>query len=222
MRQAVKSVMMVCVVVLASTVLTGCTDWKKKYNSLEVEHQNLKGLYENCVTSLDSNAAEQGQLNQQLASCQSELDALKKQKATAQDTGFKVGDVKVDEAAGTITVTLPNAILFASGKSALKSATSSELDHIYGVLRERYSGKQVDVVGHTDTDPIVKTKNLYKDNWELSAERALSVLRYLVDRGVRADGIRAVACGETRPIASNATAAGKAKNRRVEIVVHTR
>lgn len=222
MRHSVKSMMMVCAGVLAATVLTGCTDWKKEYNALDVEHQNLKGLYENCVTSLDSNASEQGQLNQQLASCQSELAALKSQKSAPQDTGFRVGDVTVDEAAGTITVTLPNAILFGSGKATLLKATSSELDHIYGVLRERYSGRQIDVVGHTDTDPIRKTKDLYKDNWDLSAERSLTVLRYLVDRGMSADKIRGVACGESRPVASNATAAGKAKNRRVEIVVHTR
>jgi len=112
--------------------------------------------------------------------------------------------------------------LFASGKATLKNATISELDDIYRVLRERYSGKQVDVVGHTDTDPIVKTKDLWKDNWDLSAGRSLTVLRYLVDKGVSPQNIRAVACGQSRPVASNATAAGKAKNRRVEIVVHMR
>jgi chemotaxis protein MotB len=203
-------------------MLTGCTNWKKKYESLDVEHQNLKGLYENCVTSLDGTAAEQGQLNQQLAACRSEVASLKQARAAQPDTGFKVGQVAVDKAAGTITVTLENAILFGPGKSSLKSATSSELDHIYSVLRERYSGKTVDVVGHTDSDPIRKTKKLYKDNWDLSAERALSVLRYLVDRGIRSEDIRAVACGQSRPVASNTSASGKAKNRRVEIVVHTR
>ena len=219
MRNSVRRVTMVCVMLVVATVLTGCTNWKKKYSSLEVEHQNLKGLYENCVTSLDGTAAEQGQLNQQLAACQSELNSLKSR--PAQDTGFK-GDVLVDEAKGTITVTLPNAILFNSGKATLKSATSSELDQIYSVLRERYAGKTVDIVGHTDTDPIRKTKKLYKDNWDLSAQRALTVLRYLVDRGVQTASVRGVACGESRPVASNASSSGKAKNRRVEIVVHTR
>jgi len=221
MRNNVRRMSMVCAMLVVATVFTGCTNWKKKYSSLEVEHQNLKGLYENCVTSLDGTAAEQGQLGQQLAACQSELNSLKSQKASAQDTGFK-GDVSVDEAKGTITVTLPNAILFNSGKATLKKATSSELDHIYSVLRERYSGKTVDVVGHTDTDPIRKTKKLYKDNWDLSAERALTVLRYLVDRGVQPAGVRGVACGQSRPVASNSSSSGKAKNRRVEIVVHTR
>ena len=74
-------------------------------------------------------------------------------------------------AAGTITVTLANTILFDSGKATLKSATSKELDHILGVLKDKYSGKTVDVVGHTDTEPIKKSS--WKDNWELSAQRAL-------------------------------------------------
>lgn len=216
MKHTVKKMVVVCSVMIVMSMLTGCTNWKKKYNSLDVEHQNLKGLYESCVTSLDTSAEEKARMSQ-------ELENLKKQlaqgKTASQATGFK-GDVKVDEAAGTITVTLPNEILFASGKATLKSATNAELDDIYRVLRERYSGRKVDVVGHTDTDPIVKTKDLWKDNWDLSAGRALTVLRYLVDKGVKPEQIRGVACGQARPVTSNATAAGKAKNRRVEIVVH--
>lgn len=222
MRHSVKRVTMVCAMLVAATVLTGCTNWKKKYNALDVDHQNLQGLYENCMTSLDGSAGQQSAVQQQLSDCQRQLAAAKQQAAAKpKDTGFQ-GDVKVDEAAGTITVTLENTVLFNSGKATLKKATSAELDHIYSVLRQRYAGKTVDVVGHTDTDPIRKTKNLYKDNWDLSAERALTVLRYLIDRGVSKEQICAVACGEARPVASNASSAGKAKNRRVEIVVHTR
>jgi chemotaxis protein MotB len=217
-KNTVGKMLVLCVVTAAMLSLTGCTNWKKKHNALDVEHQNLKGLYENCVASLDSTAAERAKMSQ-------ELEALKKQlqqgKSAQQATGFK-GDVKVDQNAGTITVTLPNSILFSSGKATLKSSTNSDLDHIYGVLRQRYNGKKVDVVGHTDTDPIRRTKNLWKDNWDLSAGRALTVLRYMVDKGVSPKDIRGVACGQSRPIASNANAAGKAKNRRVEIVVHMR
>jgi len=130
--------------------------------------------------------------------------------------------VAFDPAAGTITVTLPNTILFESGKAELKSATSAELDHILSVLKSKYSGKEIDVVGHTDTDPIAKTKDLWKDNWELSAERALSVARYLMAQGIPDGQVRASGCGPARPVAPNTTSAGKAKNRRVEIVVHMR
>ena len=73
-------------------------------------------------------------------------------------------------------------------------------------------------MGHTDTDPIQKSG--WKDNWQLSSERALSVARYLVSHGVPEKQVRAVARGSTQPVASNSTATGKAKNRRVEIVVH--
>lgn len=222
MTQTIKRMTWICAVMVTATMLTGCTNWKKKYESLDVEHQNLKGLYENCMTSLDGAAGDQSKIRQELAACQKDLAAARQQSKKTEDTGFKVGQVAVDDAAGTITVTLENKLLFNSGKAALKSTTSSELDHIYSVLRQRYAGKMVDVVGHTDTDPIRKTKNLYKDNWDLSAERALTVLRYLLDRGIAKEQICAIACGEARPVDSNSTAAGKAKNRRVEIVVHTR
>jgi chemotaxis protein MotB len=88
------------------------------------------------------------------------------------------------------------------------------------VLRQKYAGKSIDVVGHTDTDPIRKSE--WDDNWELSAQRALSVTRYLIERGIPDNLIQASGCGPARPIAPNTTTAGKAKNRRVEIIVHMR
>jgi len=184
-----------------------------------VEHQNLRGLYER-------ERAEKGQLAQQLTQGRQTIDELQKQieersQSPAEATGFGKGyDVAFDASAGTITVTLPNAILFDSGKATLKKATSTELDHIRSVLRDRYAGKMIDVVGHTDTDPIKKSP--WKDNLELSAQRSLSVVRYLKSRGVPAERVRAVGRGESKPIASNATASGKSRNRRVEIVVYMR
>jgi len=210
-------VLLICLVVFA--LLPGCTNWEKKYQALSVEHENLKGL-------LDRERSEKGQLADRISQDQMTIEELQRQieessKTPADVTGFGEGyDVAFDPSAGTITVTLPNAILFDSGKAELKKATSTELDHIRSVLRDKYAGKRVDVVGHTDTDPIKKSK--WKDNWELSAQRALSVLRYLVKRGISEKDIKAVGCGESQPIASNSTASGKAKNRRVEIVVHMR
>jgi len=200
-------------------LLSGCTNWEKKYQALSVEHENLRGL-------LERERSEKGVLADQVTQGQQTIEELQRQieqkrKTPAEASGFGEGyDVAFDPAAGTVTVTLPNALLFDSGKETLKSATIAELDHIRNVLRQKYSDKQVDVVGHTDTDPIKKSK--WKDNWELSAQRSLTVARYLIDRGISEGKIRAVGCGESRPIASNSTNAGKAKNRRVEIVVHIR
>ena len=152
---------------------------------------------------------------------QQTIEELKKQLSECKQSPFGEGyDVTVDSAAGTITVTLPNAILFSPGSARLRKETITELDHIHSVLRSSYPSKQIDVVGHTDSDPIRKSK--WADNWELSAQRALSVLRYLVNKGIPADQIRAVGRGESVPRASNATSSGKAQNRRVEIVVYMR
>jgi chemotaxis protein MotB len=201
----------------ALILLPGCTNWKKKYQALEVEHKNAKGL-------LDRERAEKGQLAEQVTASQQTIEELQKQieqmkKSPAEASGFGPGyDVKFDAQAGTVTVTLPNSILFDSGKANLKKGQINELDHITSVLQQQYAGRSVDVVGHTDSDPI--KKSTWKDNWELSSERALSVTRYLVEKGMTADKVRAVGCGESRPLAPNDSAANKAKNRRVEIVAH--
>ncbi|MHC4644705.1 MAG: OmpA/MotB family protein [Planctomycetota bacterium] len=205
-----------CMVWIA--LLSGCTDWKKEYEALDVAYKNLDGRHQLALK-------EKGELSEQYEQSQREIEELQRQiaeqkKTPAQATGFEGMDVAFDPAAGTITVTLPNTILFNPGKATLKKATSAQLDQIESVLRSKYSGKRIDVVGHTDSDPI--KKSAWRDNWQLSAERALAVTDYLVKRGIREDRIRAVGCGPARPVASNATAAGKAKNRRVEIVVYMR
>ncbi len=219
MRSVRKETIILLIGLISITFFSGCTNWKKKYAALNVEHQNLRGLYER-------ERAEKGQLAQQLTQGRQTIEELQKQieersQSPAEATGFGKGyDVAFDASAGTITVTLPNAILFDSGKATLKKATSTELDHIRSVLQERYAGKMIDVVGHTDTDPIKKSP--WKDNLELSAQRSLSVVRYLKSRGVPDERVRAVGRGESKPIASNATASGKSRNRRVEIVVYMR
>ena len=197
------------------TLFSGCTDWKKKYENQLAVSKNLEGL-------LLRERTEKSQIAEQ---SQKTIDDLQRQiaelnRSPAEATGFEGFDVKFDPSAGTITVTLENTILFSSGQATLKKATSRELDNIQSVLRQKYRNNQVDVVGHTDTDPIKKSK--WKDNLELSAQRALTVVRYLIDRGVDEKRIRAVGCGPSQPVASNATSAGKSKNRRVEIVVYIR
>jgi len=73
----------------------------------------------------------------------------------------------------------------------------------------------VTVAGHTDTIPINSTR--YQSNWELSAARAAGVARTLVSMGHDPDEVQVVAFGEYRPIDTNDTAEGRARNRRVEL-----
>ncbi len=201
-----KGLVGVMICLFAVSALSGCTNWKKKYQGALVENGNLKG-------QLERERNEKATMAQQLADMQ-------KQQAAGQNTTGFTGDVKIDPKAGTITVTLPDTVLFDSGKADLKKTSIQELDQIISTLRTRseYAARNIDIVGNTDSDPISKSN--WKDNWELSGQRALTVLRYMTSHGIDKDRVRFVGSGESKPVAPNSSASNKAKNRRVEIVVH--
>ena len=116
-------------------------------------------------------------------------------------------------------VILGSDILFASGQATLTTAGKKAIDEIAKDLTSRYAGQLVRVYGYTDSDPIKRSKKLWKDNLDLSANRAMAVPRYLISRGIKADRIETIAMGATHYVAANSTKAAKAKNRRVEIFV---
>ena len=83
------------------------------------------------------------------------------------------------------------------------------------MVNSEYATHDVLVYGHTDDVPIKKSG--WKDNFELSAQRALSVVRYIQGRGVNPTRLVAAGCGEHRPVVANTSSASRTKNRRVEI-----
>lgn len=120
----------------------------------------------------------------------------------------------------TIEVLLAD-VFFESGSADLTDQGMSRLDAIAERLREDYRDRTVRVEGHTDTQPIGPTlRQRYPTNWELSAARATAVVRYLQERHNMAPGrMEAVGFGAYDPVDSNATAEGRARNRRVRIAV---
>jgi chemotaxis protein MotB len=218
MRVARTKVVIPLACVVGLFLVSGCTDYKKKYDYLNVEHQNLQGRYEN-LEKTNQDLADRISKDQEL------INGLQKQieegKKTPSETLGLPGGV-LDPVAGTITVTLMNEILFDSGKATLKSSTNKELDQIITALNDKYKGKRIDVVGHTDTDPINKTKDKWDDNWDLSTARALAVAHYLMNHGIPDELVMAGGCGPARPVAPNNSTVNKGKNRRVEVVVHLR
>lgn len=126
------------------------------------------------------------------------------------------GDVTVNEKEGTTTVNFLGDTLFDSGQAILKSTAKSSLDKMVAGLKKQYAGKPVKVQGHSDSDPIRKSK--WSSNQELSEARANAVRDYLVQKGVEASRITAQGFGSAKPKSS----ADKSANRRVEIVVMTR
>lgn len=121
---------------------------------------------------------------------------------------------------GQVVITLPSAITFPSGKADLSEGGKQALRAVGRRLKSEFTGATFFVEGHTDTDPI--RKSTYPSNRELSLARSLAVHAFLVDEcGVPDERFVIVGHGQYRPEASNSTQEGKARNRRVEIVVHS-
>lgn len=122
----------------------------------------------------------------------------------------------VDTSRG-ISVTLKDYFLFDLGKADLKPEAYPLLDQLASLIPTLNS--QISIEGHTDNLPLTSGA-YYKDNWRLSSERSLSVLRYFTDvRKMPRDEFQSVAYADTKPVAANDTSTNRAKNRRVEIVV---
>ncbi|MEO0637091.1 MAG: OmpA family protein [Pseudomonadota bacterium] len=118
--------------------------------------------------------------------------------------------VSVVRRGNEIILIMPSNITFASGQSSLNPAFFNTLNGVAIVLQE-YPKTLVDVIGHTDSDGDDAF------NLNLSQQRATSVGNYLATQGVDSRRLLITGRGETQPIATNATAEGKAQNRRVEI-----
>jgi chemotaxis protein MotB len=130
--------------------------------------------------------------------------------------GFKKSVQTTIEPRGLVIRVLTDDLLFPSGKAELDLGAHSLLGEIAQLLNVD-STHPIEVDGNTDNVPIHSSE--FPSNWELSTARASTVVQYLVDRGVTPRRLSATGYAEQRPIASEATAAGRARNRRVEIVM---
>lgn len=136
--------------------------------------------------------------------------AAEEQARAAQEALEKVASVKNEERG--MVISLSGSVLFATGQSALLPAASNALDNVATALKQGKPNQTIIIEGHTDNVGSDAT------NESLSLRRAQSVRNFLIARGVTAP-IQAVGVGESRPIAENTNAEGRANNRRVEIIV---
>jgi chemotaxis protein MotB len=117
---------------------------------------------------------------------------------------------------GDIVLTLPDTVLFRTGEAVLRPEARPFIQAISEVLIEL--DRHVRIEGHTDSVPISTVQ--FPSNWELSATRAVTVVRTLSEQyGLQGDHLTAVGHADSRPLADNLTPEHRAKNRRVEIVV---
>lgn len=126
-------------------------------------------------------------------------------------------EVVLEESESGFIIRLPASLLFSKGSANLSNDDALLfLKRISMVIDKLPPSIVANVIGHTDNSPP-DTSSIYKNNWELSSARAISVVNELIKEGVNPKKLMASAKGEFEPFASNATQQGREKNRRVEI-----
>jgi len=120
---------------------------------------------------------------------------------------------------GNMVISIPSSITFPSGQATLSKDGQKALKEVASTLKKQYARAKYEIDGHTDADPIKKSK--FTSNRELSIARAMAVLTFLVeDCSIQDDQCVVAGYGQYDPVAKNDNDKDKAKNRRVEIVVH--
>jgi chemotaxis protein MotB len=127
----------------------------------------------------------------------------------------KDGQVHVTQSERGVRVEINASALFPLGEATLQQASIKLLSAVGQVLKK--SDHAIQVEGHTDDSPIITPK--FPSNWELSAVRASTVVRLLIDNGVLATRLTALGYGENRPVESNDSEQGRARNRRVTLMI---
>ncbi len=174
-------------------------DLKKEIANLNNELSNLKKLNE--------------KQKEELARMEDQAKELEKQLADE----IKKGDIKLKRFHDKLIINIDDKISFDSGKADLKKEIMPALVKI-SVILNNFPEYKIIVEGHTDNVPISTSK--FRDNWQLSTERALSVLNYILrDKRLNHARFSAAGYGEYNPIVPNDTPANRALNRRVDIVV---
>jgi chemotaxis protein MotB len=191
--------------------------------------QQLRAELSRLGKNVDQLLSEKGTLSRALDDAKARLEELRKAQAAADArtalfrdlvAKFKKmsdsGDLKVSVREGRMVLQLPGDVLFDAGKADLRPAGHVALKQVAPVLAS-LKGRKFQVAGHTDN--VAVRGGRFASNWELSSARALSVVRFLVEQGVRPDVLSAAGYGEFDPALPNESPEGKTKNRRIEVVL---
>ncbi|HKL00210.1 MAG TPA: flagellar motor protein MotB [Desulfotignum sp.] len=132
------------------------------------------------------------------------------------DNAGQTGSLETFALGGKIIFRVSGEVLFSSGSAALNPGALPLFDRMVAVF-EDYPDFTINIKGHTDDVPIAT--QAFPSNWELSAIRATTVLKYLVSKGIAPQRLTATGYGKIMPLVPNTTDANRAANRRVEFVL---
>ena len=222
-----------------SNVRGQITDLEQKFASGSASAQEEIAKLQKQASELEANAARIAKEREQLRQEQSQLAATLEQERLAKEEEIKrltrtqeelskslqdeisKGNITIQQVRDRLTINMVDRVLFDSGQAHVKPAGIKVLKQVGDVLG-KITDKQIRIEGHTDNVPISsKLQDRFKTNWELSASRATTVVRYLIDQGgVDRQYLSAVGYADTHPLASNDSEEGRSSNRRIEIVLY--
>lgn len=208
---------------------TAQADLVRKLDELALLNAEISERLEKAGQSVSQLATERGSLAAALEDTRKKLEELRKQQAAAEARAAQFrelllafrkmidsGKLDVTIREGRMLVELKNDILFDSGKTAIKTDGKATLREVAKVLAT-LPNRRFQVAGHTDNVKIQTAK--FPSNWELSTARAVEVVRFLIESGMRSESLSAAGYGEFSPAAPNDTDEGRGKNRRIEIAL---
>ena len=184
---------------------------------IEQELQAKERRLNDLEDALKSREARVAELESIIAEKDATVRALKDRIAAAL-TGFIDKGIAVEQRNGKIYVSLEAQLLFPSGSTVVNAEGKGALIDLAKVIKDEQD-ITILVEGHTDSDPFTGS-GVIKDNWDLSVMRATAVVRIMTENGGMAPSmLTAAGRGEFVPVADNSTKEGKAKNRRIEVVL---
>ena len=197
--------------------------------SLEKQRDSLTKEKDSLTRENDSLAKERDSLTEQVAALdaqRAQLQATEKQSEARYDAllsnlseELRKGQLQVRQLKGMLTVDVAEQLFFDSGRANLKDTGKQVLQKVAESLKG-YEDKAIRIVGHTDNVPITKgLQKVFPSNWELSAARATTVVRFLQDAGIEPERLVATGRAEYAPVSPNDTTEGRQKNRRIEITL---
>jgi flagellar motor protein MotB len=214
--------MILSAVALACVISTGCQNKLYEENkALRAQYLETQARYNELANQPKADPQQVAQLQGELAQRDAKIAELQdqlRQPTQGQPNDPQIAGIETsfNQSTGEMTVNIPGDILFDAGRATLKDSSKATLNKIVAAIKKDYAGKHVFVDGHTDSDPIAKTKGMWQDNLDLSAARARAVAQYLTSQGLSPQNVDKRAFGSTVPKKT------KDASRRVEIVVATR
>ena len=233
-------------IIIVGGASTACVS-TLRYNQVEQERDALAARNEALKSAVENATRTGETLAQEKSALETEKTALEAKLATQQTQGeelgsklheseeesrklqatydglvkslkkeLKAGQIEVTQLRDGLRVNVSQDILFDSGSAALDKNGIEVLQRVAAQLKK--SPHQILVTGHTDNKPIGPALvKQYPTNWELAGARAASVVRLFDSSGIPARRLIAVSMADVKPVASNKTAEGRARNRRIEI-----